>query len=359
MKRIKKIIGLIAFAALTFSIAAVGGGAKTANAAPPPASGRLTLGFSDSTDLDRFDFYSETRESAPFFVRDGKLYGTGRGEQKAILKDYSNLSSYELSAEISPLYPKGPLDMGFYIHATNPGNNCDQIRSFTVNLERGDGDKYLWVKIQRFTSAWGGVVSEVRIPYVSDNVRVRAVVQNASLKVYMYGMDTPAIDTTIGSTSGAVGIRVFRGVGGCVDNFTLKAAAVPVYYRALQDAVLSAGDITADGYTPSSYGVFVAALSAANSALSGADQSVIDYAEAALSDAVKNLTVAYSYGALDGLVEQAKSFTPADYTANTYNSMMLSVARAELLSTSSNENVISKEAKILERCIASLAAYKV
>ncbi|MDR3319253.1 MAG: hypothetical protein LBS99_07410 [Clostridiales bacterium] len=335
----------------------LGSATRAASSANAADWGRLTADLSESG--ADFAYYSEAGEAAPFFIRDGALYATGRAEQKAILKGHNSLSDFEVEADFSPLYKNGTLDVGFYVLAANPVNALDGIRGYNVNLERGTNASLMLIKIHRFNQGYLGGVAEVSVRVKSDKVHLRVAVASKVINVYVYGADTPVLTHTAASgySSGSVGIRVFRGAGAKIENFTLAAAGIAVDKLPIRALIARAETLDGNAYTVSSLALVTAALGDAETAESGNSQAAVDAAIKALSKALDGLVKKYSFGELTGLIAQGEVFAASAYTVNSYGSLSLVLTRARALNAASGEDAISETAEILEGCITTLIPY--
>ena len=154
---------------------------------------------SEHTELD-FDFY--TSETNSFIYGDGVLFSSVSGEQKAMVKEFES-RTVDVSFTVFPTTTNGIINGGVYFFADQPTNAQDGIDAINVQVERRQSANYYKVQIFEFTDgAFAGAISNtIPLAFVNNRVKVRVVVDQTFVNVYLDGSDIPSITKKIGATS--------------------------------------------------------------------------------------------------------------------------------------------------------------
>lgn len=156
-----------------------------------------------------FDFYSSSSESMTY--ENGVLTTSSNAEQKAIYTSTAG-RTFDISFVIAPTAENGAINGGLYFFADKPSNSVDGITALNVNVDKKANERYYKVYIYEFTDGkYSGAVSNT-IPLLFDkSVKVRVIVDEVDICVYLDGDSVPSITKKIASTDKA-GTKIgFRG----------------------------------------------------------------------------------------------------------------------------------------------------
>ena len=130
-------------------------------------------------------------------------------------------------------------------------------------------------------------------------------------------------------------------------------AALTVDTTALQTAIDAADALDAKKYSKASWAAMQEALAAAKAALNSDDQAKINAATKALNDAVAALTVDTT--ALQAIIDAAEALNGSDYTNATWTAMKVELAKAKVALTSNDQAAIDAATTALKNAVAALA----
>lgn len=156
-----------------------------------------------------FDFYSSSSESMTY--ENDVLTTSSNAEQKAIYTSTAG-RTFDISFVIAPTAENGAINGGLYFFADKPSNSVDGITALNVNVDKKANERYYKVYIYEFTDGkYSGAVSNT-IPLLFDkSVKVRVIVDEVDICVYLNGDSVPSITKKIASTDKA-GTKIgFRG----------------------------------------------------------------------------------------------------------------------------------------------------
>ena len=154
---------------------------------------------SEQSELD-FDFYTSGINS--FTYENGNLFSGANGEQKAIIKNFES-RTFDVSFTLSPTTNDGIINGGIYLFANQPNNEQDAIDALNVQVERLSTANNYKVQIFEFTNgAFAGAISNtIPLAYVNNQIKVRVIVDQTDINVYLDGSDIPSITKKISTTS--------------------------------------------------------------------------------------------------------------------------------------------------------------
>ena len=189
------------------------------------------------------------------------------------------------------------------------------------------------------------------------------VVANAGhIEVFVEGYPTAVLtyDVDRSEAYGSVGFRTFRICGSKITNFSLTADSLPVDASELNALIAEAKRIDVSTLTKNSASALSNAIEDAETVLSTTSQKVADDALRALKKAVDNALESSTFAALCYEMERAREIISqgeGHYTTNTFESLKLSLRRAEALTEGSDEDAVSEKAAVLKERIDGLTAY--
>lgn len=153
----------------------------------------------EQSQLD-FDLY--TSGNASFIYEEGNLISNVNGEQKAILQDFES-RTLDASFTVAPTSNEGIINGGIYLFASQVTPAQDGIDAINVQVERQLNSNYYKVFIFEFTNgAFAGAISNtIPLAYENNQVKVRVIVTEDNINVYLDGSDIPSITKKITSDS--------------------------------------------------------------------------------------------------------------------------------------------------------------
>ena len=153
----------------------------------------------EQSQLD-FDLY--TSGNASFIYEEGNLISNVNGEQKAILQDFES-RTLDASFTVAPTSNEGIINGGIYLFASQVTPAQDGIDAINVQVERQLNSNYYKVFIFEFTNgAFAGAISNtIPLAYENNQVKVRVIVDEKDINVYLDGSDIPSITKKIASTA--------------------------------------------------------------------------------------------------------------------------------------------------------------
>ena len=147
-----------------------------------------------------FDFY--TSGNASFTYENGNLTSNVNGEQKAILQEFES-RTLDASFTVAPTSNEGIINGGIYLFASQVTPAQDGIDAINVQVERQLNSNYYKVFIFEFTNgAFAGAISNtIPLAYENNQVKVRVIVTEDNINVYLDGSDIPSITKKIASVA--------------------------------------------------------------------------------------------------------------------------------------------------------------
>jgi len=139
-----------------------------------------------------FDFYTSGAHS--FVYENGSLTSGENGEQKAMVKGFES-RTLDVSFTLSPTVSNGIINGGIYLFASNPSSVQDGIDALNVQVERLANESSYKVQIFTFeNSTYAGAVSNtIPLEVKSEQIKVRVIVDNEAINVYLEGSNVPSI----------------------------------------------------------------------------------------------------------------------------------------------------------------------
>ncbi len=322
--------------------------------------GRKNLEFDSKTFYDLFDYYTEIPGDTGVVIRDGAIYATGKSENKILLKNPNNLSSFTLQADFAPLDDICPFDAGFYLYANSPKDRLDGIVAYNVNLEKRVNENSIYVKIHRFSNGYLGEVAAVRVKIKKLPINLKVVAQEGNVKIYVFKEKVPVINCQLdGWMPGMVGIRTFRNSATKISNFSILASGIKTHTDDLDEALSKAKGYDLSLYEQTSAQNLQEAIQFAES-ISKEEQSLVDIATQNLVKAMDGLLVSINYQQLQEAITAAKSLSNEGqnkYTKNSLRSLISVIERAEKLSAEDSAYDISYMDKLLKDTVNRLIKY--
>ncbi|MGN1040536.1 MAG: hypothetical protein ACI4QL_03810, partial [Candidatus Fimimonas sp.] len=265
--------------------------------------------------------YSEFPDQSVKYL-DGKIFAPTLCESKIVYNKHT-FKNFEAEVEMSTINPKGKFDSGIYFYGSGFNDKIDGCTAWEVNVEHVAGGTTYALKLHRFeNNRWTGVRSEVfGLPYTSDVVRLKIVVNNGILKAYVNGSRS-LLTYGVGNGSGYVGLRNFYAPV-AFDNLKITAEEISLNTSELEKAINQAVSIDESLYTKKTFSALESAVQKASSALQSQYQSEIDRACEQLNAAICGLVKTVSKEEMQKIVSQAKAVVEnADkYAKNTVSSM--------------------------------------
>lgn len=323
--------------------------------------GRISYDFSDPDQLADFDLYTEFGKDAEI-VSERLLFWT-LAEQKAIYrKQY--FSDVQMEARFYTFNPKGKLDCGFYLQASNVSDKMDGLTGWCVNIEHGANESTYRLKLHRFENGrWmGDKVAVDDLRFKSDySIKLKVVVLSGILSAYTDDNPEPVFTYEIGKNQGSVGIRCFYAPNS-VDDLSITAPDIDTDFTELNELVSKAEKVEEEKYTEESFASLTKALTAAKAVdENSAHQYEVDEACTALREALDGLTLRRSFEELTQLIARAKALESSQnkYTVNSYNSVVAVMTICQQLGEESSSQEISYWCNALQKRLDNLVEYNV
>ena len=289
---------------------------------------------------------------------DGKIFAPTLCESKIVYNKYT-FDNFEAEVEMSTINPKGKFDSGLYFYGSRFNNKIDGCTAWQVNVEHVAGGKTFALKLHRFeNNRWSGVKREVLgLPYASDVVRLKIVVNNGILNAYVNGSQS-LLTYDVGQGSGYVGIRNFYAPV-AFDNLKICASKIELNTSELEQAINKIATIDESLYTTKSFSTLESAVQNATSAMQSEYQSKIDRACNELNAAISALVKKVSKEELQKIVSQAKEVVEnaEKYAKNTVSSMEIVLGFTERAIQSDDVDEMSYWYGILEHKLSCLIIY--
>lgn len=311
--------------------------------------GTINFDFSKTEDKERFSLYSSFY-SYPVVNGDAfcsYLYS----EQKIILRD-PDLTDYLIEADFAPAVLNGHIDMGFYLAASNPGNEVDHINALNLQIKH-DPDLATWfLRIYEFKNSvyQGEKIVVGDLPYWKDEwLHLSALVKDGWITAFINNdYETPILSYYAGNTRGMVGIRSFKSPAK-VKNLSITAPEFDINFDELDSLLSEYQSLEEEEYTNSTWNEYSSICNEARvkeESLTNQLQ-INDYVKS-INKAKENLVISKTYDDLQFLIEECDKITDSSlYTRNSYESFLFCLNRAKTLTRESSNEEISNEYKML------------
>ncbi len=307
------------------------------------SGGTVSFDFSNPEDLVRFDMYTSYYTLPRIY--DSVLYTYLYAEQKIILKDVQ-LNEYLIEADIGPSIYNGHVDMGFYLQASNPGPEVDNINAWQLNIKHDDFKATWDLRLYRFENGrWTGKYAEAKnMPFwESEWIHLSALVKDGYVTAYLNrNYDAPLFTYPIGFNKGLVGIRSFKSPGK-ITNLQITAPDFAEDTTELEALIAECEGIDSSLYTPKTWLKLCTEKDKAELLLTSSfNQLQINDAVRALRHSKDNLLLIRTFAELVELIVECELITDEnEYTKNSYRSFQMCLERAKTMTNESDIEDIS------------------
>lgn len=309
------------------------------------SGGTVVYDFSDETELNDFDTYSELSNQKPHILKDS-LYNWVMCEQKTVLKDYT-FSDVVLETTIGTINPSGKFDCGLFFGGTSFGDKMDQAYAWNINVEHGVNSSKFSLKLHQFTNRYADAKVQVSdLAYPKDNrIKLVAAIKNGVLSAYVNDIAHPVFTTDIasGSSVGKVGFRCYYSP----NYFEYLKITSPTFHldtTGLTSLYQKAKALSPDDYSPKSYSKLKTLLDELDTlTFTSLNQIAVDKYITKLEKLIDQLIARKTYSDLQSLIDEVKNIRNDDgkYTTNSYNSFAFCLTQAQALTESSSTEDIS------------------